>query len=104
MTLPPLGKTLLAVTVPLLLSGTVHANTSFIDDLQLLGNDRYVQTGLSAADFMDIAPARPQPPRQSVNIPANTFSMTPSLRTGLSHAARYLKTQNRYLGVLIKSL
>ena len=99
MTLPPLGKTLLAVTVPLLLSGTVHANTSFIDDLQLLGNDRYVQTGLSAADFMDIAPAQPQPPRQSVSIPANTFSMTPSLRTGLSHAARYLKAQNPNLAV-----
>lgn len=98
MTLTPLRKTLCTAIIPLLFSGSVLANTSFIDDLQLLGNDRYEQSGLSASDFMDIT-APPPPPRQSVQIPVNTFSISPSLRSGLSHAARYLRTQNPNLAV-----
>ena len=100
MTLPPFGKTLLAVTAPLLFSGTVQASTSFIDDLQLLGNDRYIQSSFSADDFIDTPP----PLRRSVSIPATTFSMSPSLRTGLSHAARYLSTQNPNLAVAKKGV
>ncbi len=98
MTLTPLRKTLCTAIIPLLFSGSVLANTSFIDDLQLLGNDRYEQSGLSASDFMNIT-APPPPPRQSVQIPVNTFSISPSLRSGLSHAARYLRTQNPNLAV-----
>lgn len=103
MTSTPLGKTLFAVTIPLLFSGSVLANSSFMDDLQVLGNDRYEQTGLSASDFMDIT-APPPPPRQSVRIPANTFSISPSLRSGLSHAARYLQGQNPNLAVATRGV
>lgn len=95
MKLPPLGKVILVITAPLLFSGTLHASSNFFDDLQTLGNDRYVQSNLNASDFIDSI----TPPSQRVSIPTDTFTMSPSLRDGLSHAARYLQSQNPNLSV-----
>lgn len=99
MTFPPKGKALLALVTPLLLFGeSIHANTDFLDDLQLLGNDRYIRSNMSASDFMEPAPA-PVSPRHSVNVPSSTFKISASLRSGLSNAAQYLQSQNPNLTV-----
>ena len=96
MKLSPLGEVILVITAPLFFGGTVHASNDFFNDLQTIGNDRYIQSDMNSSDFLDSIPPTTN---QSISIPANTFTLSPSLRSGLSHAARYLQTQNPNLSV-----
>ncbi|PID46411.1 MAG: hypothetical protein CSB47_04125 [Proteobacteria bacterium] len=91
MTTPPIRKATLAVTVSLLLFGkATSANNKIYDDLEISDNNRYYHEQLSFNDVVEPTTS----PQRSINIPANTFALSPSLRAGLAHAARYLQSQN----------
>lgn len=97
MTVPPICKAMLAISIPILLfGGNAKANSHLPEDFHLLNDDRYRQSEMTAADFIDPIVPTPAPSyrNRSVDVPASTFTLSPSLRAGLSHAARYLQRQN----------